>query len=66
MIKSRPARIDNKMATDLFKVGAIRLQKNLSKCSPREMTMPKISNLATRCPSYQKLLEELKQLPEKQ
>jgi hypothetical protein len=57
--------MDEKLFSDLFKAGAVRLEKNLSRCSPREMTMPKISNLATRCPSYPKLLEELKQLPEK-
>jgi len=65
MGKSRPARMDEKMFSDLFKAGAIRLEKNLSRCSPREMTMPKISNLATRCPSYPKLLDELKKMPER-
>lgn len=64
--KSRTARMDEKLFSDLFKAGAVRLEKNLSRCSPREMTMPKISNLATRCPSYPKLLEELKSLPEKE
>jgi hypothetical protein len=65
MAKSRPARMDEKLFSDLFKAGAVRIEKNLSKCSPREMTMPKISNLATRCPSYPKLLEELKKMPER-
>jgi len=65
MAKSRTARMDEKMFSDLFKAGAVRLEKNLSRCSPREMTMPKISNLATRCPSYPKLLEELKKMPER-
>ncbi len=64
-IKSRTARIDERLFTDLFKVGAIRVEKNLSRCAPKEMTMPKISNLATRCPSYQRLLDELTKLPEK-
>ena len=64
-IKSRTARVDEKLFNDLFKAGAIRLEKNLSRCSPKEMSMPKISNLATRCPSYKKLLEELTKLPEK-
>ena len=64
-LKSRPARMDEKLFSDLFKAGATRLEKNLSRCSPREMTMPKISNLATRCPSYPKLLKELENLPEK-
>ncbi len=65
-IKSRAARMDETLFTDLFKAGAIRMERKLSRCSPREMTMPKISNLATRCPSYRKLLEELTNLPEKQ
>ncbi len=65
MAKSRAARMDETMLSDLFKAGAVRLEKNLSKCSPREMTMPKISNLATRCPSYPRLLEELKKMPER-
>lgn len=65
MAKSRTARMDEKMFSDLFKAGALRLEKNLSRCSPREMTMPKISNLATRCPSYPKLLDELKKMPER-
>jgi len=63
--KSRLSRIDEKLFTDLFKAGSIRVEKNLSRCNPRDMTMPKISNLATRCPSYKKLLEELTNLPEK-
>lgn len=57
--------MDETLFTDLFKAGATRMEKKLSRCSPREMTMPKISNLATRCPSYRKLLEELTNLPEK-
>jgi len=65
MAKSRAARMDERMISDLFKAGAVRLEKNLSRCSPKEMTMPKISNLATRCPSYPKLLEELKKMPER-
>ena len=65
MAKSRPARMDEGLFEDFFKAGATRLEKNLSRCSPREMTMPKISNLATRCPSYRKLIEELKTMPEK-
>jgi len=64
--KSRTARVDEKMFTDLIKVGAIRLEKKLSRCNPRDMTMPKISNLATRCPSYNKLLDELKNMPERE
>ena len=63
--KSRAARVDDKLFSDLWKAGAVRVERKLSNCSPREMTMPKISNLATRCPSYTKLLEELKNLPEK-
>lgn len=65
MARSRAARIDEGMLSDLFKAGATRVEKNLSRCSPREMTMPKISNLATRCPSYPKLLDELKKMPER-
>ncbi len=57
--KSRTARVDEKMATDLFKCGAIRLERKLSRCTPRDMTMPKISNLATRCPSYQKITRRI-------
>jgi len=63
--KSRSARMDEKFLTDLFKVGAVRLEKRLSRCSPREMTMPKITNLVTRCPSYNNILNELTNLPEK-
>jgi len=63
--KSRLARVDDRLFTDLIKIGAIRIEKKLSRCNPRDMTMPKISNLATRCPSYNKLLEELKTMPEK-
>ena len=63
--KSRLARVDDKLFTDLIKVGAVRIEKRLSSCNPRDMTMPKISNLATRCPSYRKLLDELKTMPEK-
>jgi len=63
--KSRTARVDDKLFSDLWKAGAVRIEKKLSRCNPREMTMPKISNLATRCPSYPKMLEELKNLPEK-
>jgi len=63
--KSRTARIDEKMFNDLFRAGATRMERSLSRCKPTEMNMPKISNLATRCPSYSKLLEELKSLPEK-
>jgi len=62
---SKNARIDIKLLDDLFNAGAVRIQDKLSPCSVREMTMPKISHLATRCPSYQKLLEELKTMPEK-
>jgi len=65
-IKSRAARVDEKLFTDLFKAGSVRVAKKLSRCNPREMGMPKISNLATRCPSYKKLLEELTSLPEKE
>lgn len=64
--RSKLARVDERLFEDLFKAGAVRVEKRLSRCSPKEMTMPKISNLATRCPSYNKLLEELKNLPEKQ
>lgn len=59
------ARMDKKMLDDLSKAGLIRLEKKLSPCKPNEMSMPRISNLATRCPSYQKLLEELSNMPEK-
>lgn len=62
---SRNARIDNKLLKDLFHAGLVRVDKKLSPCSVKEMSMPKISNLATRCPSYQKLLEELTNMPEK-
>jgi len=63
--KSRGARVDDKLFTDFFKAGSVRLNKKLSRCTPRDMSMPKITNLATRCPSYKKLLEELTTLPEK-
>ena len=63
--KSKNARMDNLLVSDFFKAGAIRMEKKLSLCSPREMTMPKISSLATRCPSYRKLLDELSKLPER-
>jgi len=63
--KSRSARVDEKLFSDLWKAGAVRVERKLSRCKPSEMTMPKISNLATRCPSYQSLLNELTNLPEK-
>lgn len=63
--QSRLARLDEKLYGDLFKAGAVRLEKKLSRCTPKDMSMPKISNLATRCPSYKKLLKELESLPEK-
>jgi len=63
--RSKLARLDENLYADFFKAGMTRVDKKLSKCSTREMSMPKISNLATRCPSYKKLLEELTSLPEK-
>jgi hypothetical protein len=63
-IKSTPARIDSTLLDDLFIAGAVRVEKKLSKCKPSEMTIPKITNLWRRCPSYKRVLEELKTMPE--
>jgi len=64
--KSIPARIDLGMVDDLRRTGATRSLKKLSPCKPHEMTIPKMSNLARRCPSWKKVLEELNTLPEKE
>jgi len=63
--KSRAQRIDETFINDLLRAGAVRVEKKLSRCTMREMSMPRISNLATRCPSYSNLLDELSKLPEK-
>ena len=64
-VKNCNTRIDLEMFNDLNRAAAARVQKKLSRCSLRDMSMPKITNLARRCPSYKKLLEELTTLPEK-
>ena len=47
-IINKTCRIDEKMFKDLFGAGVVRIDKKLSKCTPKEMGMPKITNLATR------------------
>jgi len=64
-IKSRAARIDEKLLDDLFNASITRIDKSLSRGKRKDMTMPKMTNLLTRCPSYANLLKELKSLPEK-
>jgi len=66
-IKTRQERIFEKLGQDLREAGVVRYQKKLSKVnSLKDLGIPKMTNLMTRCPSYQKLLQELKSMPEKQ
>ena len=61
--KSEMRRINPKLREDLMDAGYERVKKGL--LNPRELTMPKMTELATRTLSYQNMLNELKMKPEK-
>jgi len=60
---SKPVRITSKLPKDLIDVGAVRVGKGLMK--PREVTLPKMSELLTKTQGYRMSLEELKHKKEK-
>ena len=62
-MSNRPERIFPQLKFDLLKIGKERVQKGLM--DPREVRMPKLTELLTRTISYQKALEELKIKPER-
>lgn len=61
--KSEIRRINPKLRKDLMDAGIERVKKGL--LNPRELTMPKMTELATRTVSYQQMINELKIKPEK-
>ncbi len=61
--KNKPERIFPKLKDDLLKAGEERVRNRLM--SPREVRMPKMTELLTRTPSYPNCLVELKLRPEK-
>lgn len=60
---TRPQRITPKLPKDLMKIGAERVGKGLMK--PKEVTLPKMTELLTRTQGYKISLEELKSKKEK-
>jgi hypothetical protein len=58
-----PARIYPKLPKDLLNAGAVRVGKGLMK--PREVTVPKMTELLTKTQGYRMSLEELKHKREK-
>ena len=61
---NRPERIFRKLKSDLIDdAGLERVKRGFMK--PRELTMPKMTELVTRTMSWRNVLEELKTKPEK-
>ena len=60
-----PQRIDSEFEKEMRQVARIRLEKNLAKLNPRDLSLAEMTRLLRRTNGYKISLEELKSKPKK-